>query len=1475
MTGQSGGRWGGYEYGDNRDEMKVYAYTDRPVYRPGQKVYFRHILTQRIKGGDQQPAKGVKVVVTVQNPKGEKIYEQAVTSSEFGTVNGEFMLPDGAPLGEYSVNANIEKTVRNIAASGGNRFRVEEYKRPEFEVSVDAPDTAVRPGETVAAKINAKYYFGSPVPNATVKYTVRRSTWWANYRFPTRFDWLYAYWNEGDYNTGRRNIGGEGSGDIIKQGTVKTDAQGNAEVTFTATKDPAVDNENEWWRRYSNPLYTVEAEVTDASRRTIEGQGAVKVANQQYFAFLDAKQGYYQSGDRVQIEVVTQDANDKPLAATGKMVVYKLLPGDKEEKVFEEAVTTDAKGRAFWTWPSDQAGQFRIAYEATDAWGQKVVASTNIWIAGAGLNTTQFRLQGVTIVLDKRDYEEGQSIKALLVADRPDTTVLFTQEANGEILRRDVFRIEGRSREVTIPVRHEHVPNFALAAALVKDYEVYQAQAEVFVPPTKQLINVSVQGDKAQYKPGERGVFTLKATDADGNPARAEVSVALADASLFYIQKDYAPDIRTFYYGKRRAISVNLDSHRSGQPQGRVEDDAKEQEYEQHEWELPDDLGQLNLLPGGHWTYAYSYTKEDGKRMFGFRRARSAQEAREAAAPTAPRAAGAMRMAAGMRGGVSSEDENKLAEARVRSNFAETAFWSPAVVTQNGQAQVEVTFPDSLTQWHATARGLTTTAQVGAGESDVETKKNLLVRLQAPRFFVERDQVILTANVHNYLTTDKRVKVALQMGDGLTIADGDDNGGVGARRALPLQMNGTNMTAPSGFINVKAGEEARVNWVVDVAKDGKTNVQMTAQSDEESDAVTMSFPVLVHGVQRFASQSGVLRGAAQNRQVVTVNIPKERRKGASTLNVQLNPSLAATMLDALPYLADYPYGCVEQTMSRFLPSVIVAKTLTDSGVNLQTLRARAKAYEAEAKAKPMGERIKNTGYTYPTGMPNARNLQEMASRLWHTRGRADNPIYDAAELQKMINDGLQRLYAMQRADGGWGWWPGSPDSDEYMSAYVVYGLATARAAEVKVREDVLNRGFAYLQKEMKDEDNLHLLTAIAHSLSLKGAMPDDIKQIVAGRLFNQRERLTAYSKSLLAMALHNIGEKQKAGVLIRNLENTAKVDAANGTARWKLGNEWWRWWNNDVETNTVALRAFLQVEPTNKLVPMMMKWLTTQARGNHWRSTKETAEAVYALADYVRRNRELDVDYTLTVKLGDRVARTYRVNAQNALYFDNRFIVGDLLLADGNNTLTIEKKGRGNLYWSAASEYFSLEEPIKASGNEIAVKRRYFKLTRNPDVKAEQADGKQETGNGQAAASRGIVPPRPRDDEPPKPEYVRAEIKDNATLQSGDLVEVELILDAQNDYEYLVFEDMKAAGLEPVELRSGSSYGDGLSSNVELRDEKVAFFVDHLPQGKRVLRYRMRAEIPGRFHALPTNGYAMYAPEVRAISAEGRIGVRD
>ena len=751
LTGAQGGYFG--YYGD-QNQTRALGTTDRPVYRPGQKVNFRQILTNR-KGGDWNPLVGAGIRVQVSNPKGEEIYRKDFTSSEFGSVNGDFMLPDETPLGVYNISAVLVKADKTEDGLGGTQFRVEEYKRPEFEVTVSAPTEAKRPGETVAARINAKYYFGSPVPNAKVKYTVRKSSWWANYRFPSPYDWLYASWGVGDYDTGRRNIGGEGSGTIIKEGEVTTDEKGFAELSFKTDELEPIDDNN-WWARYSNPLYTIEAEVTDASRRTIEAQGEVKVARQQYFAFLKTDQGYFQAGDRVPVELRTQDANEVAVAASGKMVIFRLLPGDKEEKVFEEPITTDAKGYAKWIWEAKDSGQFRVEYQATDDWNQEVKASQEIWIVGDKVGAV--RLRGVTILLDKESYAEGDTLKARLVADKPGATVLLTQEVGSEILRRDVYKIDGQSREVSIPIDKSKVPNFFLSAALVQDYEVYQAQTEVFVPPVRQLLNISVKGDKAVYKPGETGTFEVTARDYAGNPARAEVSLALIDASLFYIQKSFTPDVRQFYYADRRTDSVGLDSSRSGNPQARREDDNKYTNYETHGFELPDDFGQLQLTPGG-FGYYYGYGGGfgvNGDMAFESRIAAMPAPMASMAPPAPP---GAPRVAQRMK----AENEPAPvvippAPVEVRSNFAETAYWSPAIVTDGGKATVKVTFPDSLTQWHASALGLTKTVQVGEAESDVATKKDLLVRLQAPRFFVERDEVTISANVHNY--TDKAQKGA-------------------------------------------------------------------------------------------------------------------------------------------------------------------------------------------------------------------------------------------------------------------------------------------------------------------------------------------------------------------------------------------------------------------------------------------------------------------------------------------------------------------------------------------------------------------------------------------------------------------------------------------------------------------------------------------------------------------------------------------
>jgi len=312
-----------------------------------------------------------------------------------------------------------------------------------------------------------------------------------------------------------------------------------------------------------------------------------------------------------------------------------------------------------------------------------------------------------------------------------------------------------------------------------------------------------------------------------------------------------------------------------------------------------------------------------------------------------------------------------------------------------------------------------------------------------------------------------------------------------------------------------------------------------------------------------------------------------------------------------------------------------------------------------------------------------------------------------------------------------------------------------------------------------------------------------------------------------------------------------------------------------VETNAAILQAYALIEPGSDRLPMLAKWLVKSRHGGgRWRTTKETAMAVYALADYLRLSHELTPEYTVTVALGDRIRRSYRVTRENALFFEGRFLVPDELLQTGAQTLTILKEGPGTLYYTAFTRYFSLEEPIRATSHELGVARRYYRLIRDtrppPSVRKPALDDSnpflereyERLGEGGEWTPSGAPSNELR--------YRREPLQPGAQVASGDLIEVELAVNSPYDQEYVAFEDPKPAGCEPVEVQSG---GGGGWFHQELRDQKVAFFVSHLPRGRSTLTYRLWAEMPGEFHVLPSHGYAMYAPDVRALSDEMTLGI--
>jgi uncharacterized protein YfaS (alpha-2-macroglobulin family) len=578
--------------------------------------------------------------------------------------------------------------------------------------------------------------------------------------------------------------------------------------------------------------------------------------------------------------------------------------------------------------------------------------------------------------------------------------------------------------------------------------------------------------------------------------------------------------------------------------------------------------------------------------------------------------------------------------------------------------------------------------------------------------------------------------------------------------------------------------------------------------------------------------------------------------------VSVTPSLAITMLDALPYLVNYPYGCVEQTMSRFLPATITAKTLSDFDLKPELILNRV----------------------FGGIEPNAP-IRKKTNNL--------------ALLTDITEKGLQRLYDFQHPDGGWGWWKDG-DSDAYMTAYVLWGLILARDARLEIKPDVINRAATWLDGQLVEAENQPDLQAwLLHALAVKAASDNsrsasEFQTTAFNNLWNNRNRLNAYTRALFALSAHHLGKNSEAQTLVRNLENGVQIDNAatssqltpgrpagssnadpnfNRTAHWGTDGIFYRWSDGSIEATAFALRAMLAIDPQNKLIEPVANWLIKNRRGAQWSNTRDTAIVLLALNDYLRTTREIqaDLDYELFVN-GTSLGRKKLFGA-DVFNAPARYSVPPNLIRDGDNQVRIVRhSGTSPIYFAAEASFFSLEEPITPAGNEIFVKRQYYRLRAVPTL------------------LKGYA-------------YEKVELRSGDSLTSGERIETVLTIEAKNNYEYLVFEDLKAAGIEAVEIRSGQPLsarrirsaelmaantsgdihtaqlerdrytGDSRYVYQELRDRKVALFLDKLPQGFWEIRYESRAEIPGEFHALPVVAHAMYIPEIRANSAEQLIQI--
>jgi uncharacterized protein YfaS (alpha-2-macroglobulin family) len=1404
-------------------ETKVYTITDRPVYRPGQTVHFKFWVSQaQYDLPDASPFAGQTFAVEITNPKGDKVLAKRLTADSYGGIEGQFDLPADAALGEYGLT---------VVDRGGGSFRVEEYKKPEFEVEIKSPDRPVVLGDKVQATVQAKYYFGSPVTKARVKVKIERRAHEDRWYPIGPWDWLYGpgYWWFGydyDWLPGwadwgwRRPLGfwwprfGHVPPELIAEREAEIGPDGTLKVEIDTALAKALHPDQDH-------RYTITAEVTDQSRRTIVGSGSVLAARRPFAVTVWTERGYHRLGDTVAVGLAARSPDGKPVAASGTLDLRRIhyeKGKAVETSVQSWRVATGDRGETRQQIVASQAGQYRLAAKLTDAAGHAMEGGYVLTVVGEGFDAAQFRFQHIELVPERREYQPGEKVRLMINTDRADSTVLlFVRAAGGVYPRPEILHIEGKSTVREIEVAQRDMPNFFIEAVTVADGRLHAEVKEIVVPPEKRVLNVAVEPSAASYRPGQKAEVRLRVTDFHGKPFVGSLVVAMYDKSVEYIAGgSNVPEIKEFFWKWRREHHPRCETNlgRSLRP-----------------FQPPRQAGMNDLGVFGHSVAdAMNDEAAGGGRML-LKSAMPARAGADLAVAEAPAAAAPMMMGAGVQGeagkfGKGEAGAPALVQPTVRTKFADTALWVGSLTTQaDGSARIPLDMPENLTTWRIKTWAMGLGTRVGEGSADVVTRKDLIVRLQAPRFFVERDEVVLSANVHNYLKGEKRVRVSLEL--------------EGGQLAPPADRQREVRVGPGG--------EARVDWRVKVVGEGQTVVRMKALTDEESDATQQTFPCYVHGMLKTESWSGAIRPEGQSGRF-TVTVPAQRRPEQTRLEVRWSPTLAGALVDALPYLADYPYGCSEQTLSRFLPSVITQKVLQNLGVDLEEIRK----HQSNLNAQEIGD-------------------DRQRAEGWKRRDH--NPVFDQAELHRMAKEGLARLTEMQLSDGGWGWFSGwGEHSSAHLTAYVVHGLQIAGQCDLALVPGVLDRGVAWLKRYQQEQlellrrgdskpkdqvwkekaDNLDALVYMV--LVDAGADNAEMRE----RLFRDRTNLAVYSLAMLGLAVEKVGDREKLDMLLRNLGQYVAQDEENQTAWLRLpdGNWWWCWYGSEIEAQAYYLKLLSRTDPKGQLASRLTKYLLNNRKNaTYWNSTRDTAVAIEALADYLRASGEQRPEMNVEIRLDGRLLKTVEITPANLFRFDNKLVIEGAALGAGRHEIELRRTGRGPLYYNGYLTNFTLEDHIARAGLEIKVERKYYRLDREASTAA--------VAGGQGQVLHQQVE-----------KYRRVALADLSAVTSGQLVEIELEIQSKNDYEYLIFEDMKPAGFEPVDLRSGYT-GNALGAYTEFRDNRVVFFVGRLARGSHSVSYRMRAEIPGRFSALPTRASAMYAPELKANSDELKLNVEE
>jgi len=1431
--------------GAPREATASLVYTDRAIYRPQQKVLWKVVAYRgRADLGRFETTSATPVTVLLRDRNGEVVESRMATTNSYGSAAGEFLIPSGRTLGGWAVECT---------PTGAAGIQVEEYKRPTFEVKWDEPKAALRLNRPATLVGSARYYFGLPVTTGTARWRVLRQP-----RFPPWWEWRHAW----------RGLDG---GQMIAQGISPLGADGTFEASFEAAAD-------ERGADAQDLCYSFHAffDVTDEGGETRSGDRSFSLCSTAIVASVRMDSGFFREGVPGALTVARTDPDGAPRAGTGtwRLVAIAepaetLLPSEEPAyPQFDDVITTpgdrlrprwdrtdvaaavlhgwpdgperaqgtlvhDAKGEARLALPALPAGAWRIHYETRDDFGGVRRVDQDFLVAGKKMPV---RLPGV-IRVERETVDAGQVARVLAFSGLPGQTFFLETFSAGRVIASRMLTGEDDSL-IEMPVGEKDRGGFEVRLSLVSDHQLVTDSARILVPWSDKELAVSFATFRDRIRPGTKETWRVTVKAPSGvpvEPAAAELLAYMYDRSLDVYAGHYPPNPLSLYPDRAQGGYLRSSLAEAGGL-----------------WVFGSDFGyrpSAENLHGDRLKFLDGYgIGGPGSRGGMMAKTMRSEVQLDAAAAMAPVEGG---VPGGVMGGVVGNAEAVAPASapqpsrgptatgegprpiELRSDFSETAFWKPQLLTEaDGSAVIDFQVPDSVTSWNVWVHAITRDFKSGSVHRETQSVKDLMVRPYVPRFLREGDAAELKVVVNNASAGPLSGTVALD------ILDTETN-------TSALAAFGLTAEKATVAFSAAAGGSANATFAILTPKRvGSYAIKATAVSGDFSDGELRPVPVLP-GRMQLAQSRFVALQEGERRTMTFADMAKtdDASRIDEQLVVTVDAQLFYSVLNALPYLVNYPYECTEQTMNRFVSTGIVSSLYRD--------------YPAVAKMAEEMSKRETPLESWAAPDPARQMALEETPWLEAARGGRDAgsglvKVLDPRIAKAQRETSLAKLRNAQTASGAFPWWSGGPPSP-YMTLDILYGMAKASEFGVDVPKDMVAKGWGYLAAHFRDEyakrmaedkcdwEWLTFLDYVATSYpdpSWMGAAltPAERSSILAFS-FKHWKQHSPYMKGLLALTLKRSGRPKDAALVWASVMDSAKTDRDLGTY-WAPEDHSWLWYNDTIETQAFALRTLMELDPSDARRHGLVQWLFLNKKMNQWKSTRATAEVIYSLVWYLKKEGALGGREDVSVETGGQKT-TFAFEPDRYTGMRNQVVIpGEKIDPKTDSTITVSKGGKGLAFASATWNFSTEKLPSEDRGDFFAVSRKYFRRD--------------------ASASGFTLTP----------------LSEGATLAPGDEVEVQISLSAKHAAEYVHLRDPRAAGLEPGVVVSGYKWDLGISWYEETRDSGTNFFFERLPAGQYTLKYRVRANMAGTFKVGPATVQSLYAPEFNAYSSGATVTVR-